>query len=377
MNRNHVKMLGLLACLMAAPALAQQPTPAPVKPDAAPAQPAPAPDNPDAAAPPEIPTCQGPDGKMHTFPLKVYDETLDARKQIAEGLAKAKAENKRVLVMWGENWCQFCLFLEDIVLNDPGCKPLVRSDFVLVKIDLGKNFAKNRNVAEQYFVFQWTARPDGKMMGAPSLSVLDPDTGTTWGVWDPATGTHTGVMGGNDMVAKPMTLSRLFDETVIKEFLIRTRPPQKPAAETMNKAVAAAKRDSKPILAMFTMPMCDDCDKMGEWLSRPGVAAVLDNSFVTTRIDLERMLGAQEMLLKALGAGKFAVPPVLVVINDKGEPVNKDAVFTALPRTDEQIGAFIKGLSATARLGETDKALLAKSLKDAALVQATLPAPKP
>jgi hypothetical protein len=34
-------------------------------------------------------------------PAKVYDEAADARKQIADALAKAKQNNRRVLIQWG------------------------------------------------------------------------------------------------------------------------------------------------------------------------------------------------------------------------------------------------------------------------------------
>ena len=39
----------------------------------------------------------------------LYDESADAKQQIAAALAKAKRENRRVLIQWGGNWCSWCI----------------------------------------------------------------------------------------------------------------------------------------------------------------------------------------------------------------------------------------------------------------------------
>ncbi len=371
-------VMGLMACMAASSMACAQPA-APV--NAPPAQPVPgAPQLAPIAQPPATtapaaqpgekkedkpPTCMGPDGKDHTFPLDVYDENADPVQVIRDGIAKAKKENKRVLAMWGENWCQFCLYLEDILKRDPGCAPLVESDYVWVRIDLGKGFSKNQQLAESYWVTEWTQRPNGKMMGAPSLCVIDPETGQTWGQFDPATGLHTGVLGGNDMVATPMTLSRLFDEKIIKNYLISCRAPAKPAAGAMNQAQMVAKRDGRKVLALFVMPGDEACKKFAAWIERSDAAAALGNTFSVVKIDTERMIGGTEMLLEA--NGKAALPPLLAVLDDKGKAVGgPESRFSMLPKTDAEIDAFIKGLGAAAKMGDADKAVLVKSLKEAA-----------
>lgn len=316
--------------------------------------------------PEEPPTCLGPDGKQHTFPLKVYDETADASRTIADALVKAKAEGKRVLAMWGENWCQFCLFLEDILANDPGCKPVVKSDYIWVRIDYGQGFAKgtpkNKELSEFYGVTQWTQRPDGKTMGAPALCIIDPDTGRTVGTMDPARGCLTGVMGGNDMVAKPMMLNRLFDEGVIKKFLIENRPAAKPAVGAMNAAMSKAKGESKRVLAAFIMPD-PDSERLSDWLGRKDVAAALDSAFVPVKIDTERMIGGREMLKEA--SGKPVFPPFMTVLDASGKPIADAPRITGLPTGDAEIDAFIKELSKGGKIGDADRAVLVKSLKEA------------
>ncbi|MFG0260298.1 MAG: hypothetical protein ACF8LK_08090, partial [Phycisphaerales bacterium JB041] len=41
----------------------------------------------------------------------LYDVNADASEQIAAALAKAKQENRRVLIQWGGNWCGWCIQL--------------------------------------------------------------------------------------------------------------------------------------------------------------------------------------------------------------------------------------------------------------------------
>lgn len=364
MKTRNTIVLGLMACLSACTEVPAQPaaTAPPATPPAG--QPVP------AAPPAEEATCQGPDGKQHTFPLKVYDENADGFKTIQDAIAQAKAENKRVLVMWGENWCQFCLFLVDVLQNDPGVSPIVKSDYVWVRVDFGKGFSKgilkHQQLADSYGVKQLEARPDGKTMGAPALCIIDPLTGQTVGPMDPVRNCPAGVMGGNDMVAKPLTLQRMFDEKVIKEWLVTWRPAAKPATGAMNEARMVAKRDSKKILAMFTFPNDEACEKMSNWLSRPEVSAALSNSFSILRVDTERMIGAREMLAEA--AGKPVLPPFMCTLDAEGKPVGGAAgQITGLAKTDAEIEAFIKALSAGAKIGDADKAVLVKSLKDAAM----------
>jgi hypothetical protein len=328
---------------------------------------------PAAQAPkPEENTCLGPDGKKHTFPLDVYDESADASRTIAEGLAKARAEGKRVLSMWGENMCQFCLFLVDVLENDPNCKPLVKSDYVWIRIDLGREYSKgnikNLNLAEFYgLTHLQMPRPDGKTMGAPALAIIDPETGKTVGVMDPARDLLSGVMGGNDMVAKPMTMNRLFDEKIIYKFLAENRPPAKAAKSVLDDAQMHAKRDSKKVLALFIMSD-DDSQKMVDWMQSPSVNAALTNSFSPVIIDIERMIGARELLQVACSKPVF--PPFLTVLDASGKSIGEDTQFTSLPKTDDKIDAFVRALAAAGKIGDADKAVLVKSLKDAAIAQA-------
>jgi thiol:disulfide interchange protein len=88
-----------------------------------------------AGAAPEYPE-MGPD---------VYDVHADGAAQIAAALARASAERKRVLVVFGANWCIWCHRLHATLENDPDVSRELRDAYVLVDIDVNNRHGVNRN----------------------------------------------------------------------------------------------------------------------------------------------------------------------------------------------------------------------------------------
>jgi thiol-disulfide isomerase/thioredoxin len=86
-----------------------------------------------------------------------------------EGLAKAKAEGKAVLVDAWAPWCHTCLSMQNYVLNDPSLAPLA-DRVVLVELDTDK--PENAAFLEKYTVSVW-----------PTFFVIDPDSGEATGLW--------------------------------------------------------------------------------------------------------------------------------------------------------------------------------------------------
>src|SRR5262245_66010595 len=86
-----IRMLLPVAVLLAAPARSQAPAPA--------ATPAPA----AAAAKPKT---------------TVYDEAADAHAEVQKAVRAAKRENRRVLIQWGANWCNWCVLLANKMRTD-------------------------------------------------------------------------------------------------------------------------------------------------------------------------------------------------------------------------------------------------------------------
>ena len=95
----------------------------------------------------------------------LYPETSRAKADIDAAMKTAAAQNKRVLVDFGGNWCPDCKVL-DINLRKPENAALLRDRYVLVHVNVGdKGVTDNFDVAERYGI------PLKK--GVPALAVLD------------------------------------------------------------------------------------------------------------------------------------------------------------------------------------------------------------
>ena len=93
----------------------------------------------------------------------LYLATADAPKEIDEALKKAATENKRVLLIFGANWCYDCHVL-DHALHDGDAGKIVSEKFLLVHVDIGEG-AKNGELISRYKI------PLDK--GVPAVAVLD------------------------------------------------------------------------------------------------------------------------------------------------------------------------------------------------------------
>lgn len=85
---------------------------------------------------------------VHGADAPVYDESADARAQVAQALAKAKAENRQLMIVFGANWCGDCKML-DGEFKKPAMKALLDVNYVVVKVDVGR-FNKNLDVVKPY-----------------------------------------------------------------------------------------------------------------------------------------------------------------------------------------------------------------------------------
>ena len=78
----------------------------------------------------------------------VYDESVDAQTQVLQALAKAKADNKQLMIVFGANWCGDCKML-DGEFKKPALKALLDANYVVVKVDVNR-FNKNLDVVKPY-----------------------------------------------------------------------------------------------------------------------------------------------------------------------------------------------------------------------------------
>ena len=93
----------------------------------------------------------------------LYPANVDAHAEIKEAEEKAAKDHKRILLVFGANWCFDCHVL-DLAFHRPDFAPIV-SHYEVVHVDIGDDGKKNNDIAKQYDV------PLGK--GVPALAVLD------------------------------------------------------------------------------------------------------------------------------------------------------------------------------------------------------------
>jgi thioredoxin-related protein len=96
----------------------------------------------------------------------IYPADADAHVEIKEAEEKAASEHKRVLLVFGANWCYDCHVL-DLAFQRPDLTPIVESGYEVVHIDLGPDEQKNADVVKQFDV------PLNK--GIPVLAVIESD----------------------------------------------------------------------------------------------------------------------------------------------------------------------------------------------------------
>jgi len=93
----------------------------------------------------------------------IYPASERAKPDLAAALKSAASAHKRVLVVFGGNWCGDCHVL-DLYLHDPTNRPILEANYVLVNVNIGMK-DENLDLAARYFV------PIDK--GVPALVVLD------------------------------------------------------------------------------------------------------------------------------------------------------------------------------------------------------------
>ncbi|MBL0955564.1 MAG: thioredoxin family protein [Leptospira sp.] len=84
--------------------------------------------------------------------------------QYESSLAKANLENRKLIVVFGADWCPDCKALDGI-FADPETKTLLDSEFVVMKVDVGR-FDKNLSLNELL--------GNPIQNGIPSLVVISP-----------------------------------------------------------------------------------------------------------------------------------------------------------------------------------------------------------
>jgi thiol:disulfide interchange protein len=96
---------------------------------------------------------------------EIYSANADANQEIQEALKRAVSEKKRVLLVFGANWCYDCHVL-DRALHEGAAGQIVAQHFLIVHVDIGEG-EKNGELLKTYRI--------PLERGVPAVAVLGND----------------------------------------------------------------------------------------------------------------------------------------------------------------------------------------------------------
>jgi len=79
--------------------------------------------------------------------FNLYNPEADAEKDIAEAVAKAKAENKHVFLQLGGNWCGWCKVFHELTTQDEELKNYIEANFEVVHVNYSKENTNEKVLA--------------------------------------------------------------------------------------------------------------------------------------------------------------------------------------------------------------------------------------
>jgi hypothetical protein len=96
----------------------------------------------------------------------IYPDDADAHAEIREAEERAAREHRRLLLVFGANWCFDCHVL-DLAFQRKDLAPVLAANYEVVHVDLGPDEHKNADLVQQYQI------PLDK--GIPALAVAESD----------------------------------------------------------------------------------------------------------------------------------------------------------------------------------------------------------
>ncbi len=257
----------------------------------------------------------------------IYDEQADATKEIEQALAKAKKENRRVLIQWGANWCGWCYRLHDVMKDNAEIRRKLMYEYDVVLVDIGK-LDKNEELIEKYHA-------ELKTEGVPYLTVLDGDGNVV-------TNQETA-----SLESKEEGKAEHVPEAVL-EFLTKHQSSPLDAAAVVEAGVAQAGSDDKLVFLHFGAPWCGWCHYLENWMAEPANHALLSRVFVDVKVDTDRIQGGEEILKKY--CKQPGGIPWFVFLDGKGESVvdshGSDGNI-GFPSAEHEIAHFVSMLEKT------------------------------
>jgi len=96
----------------------------------------------------------------------LYPANVDAHAEIKEAEERAAKAHKRLLLVFGANWCFDCHVL-DLAFQRPEVASIIAADYEVVHVDIGPDGRKNADVAQQFDV--------SLDKGVPTIAVVESD----------------------------------------------------------------------------------------------------------------------------------------------------------------------------------------------------------
>jgi thiol-disulfide isomerase/thioredoxin len=242
---------------------------------------------------------------------KPYDEQADARQQIAEAVARAHKENRRVLIQWGGNWCGWCIKLHNLYKSDKEIAHELLYEYDVVFVDTGRPNDKNLDLAKFYGA-------DVMKYGFPYLTILD-DSGK------PIANEESSQYENKDQETKPG-----HDPALILALLKKHQAPYRSAEDVLKDGLTQAQQSGKIVFLHFGAPWCGWCHKMEAWMQRQDVHPLLDKQFIDVKIDVERTVGGKEILAR-YNSGNAKGLPWFAFIDASGKSLADSTMTSETP----------------------------------------------
>jgi thioredoxin-related protein len=277
----------------------------------------------------------------------IYDKTADATVQVAKAVERAKRDNKRILLMFGGDWCGWCHKLHDLFKNDREVAQLLYNEYVLVTVDtVAPNAQPLLETCKNALSKEESKRP----FGYPFLAVLDSDKKLV-------TPQQTDVLEEGDH----------HDPKKVADFLTKWKVALKDAKVVVEEGLSRASADDKKVLLTFGAPWCGWCHHLHDWLARPEIAAIVDRDFVITQVDVDRMNGGKDVM-KAHRPDPSGGIPWFAILDASGKSlVTSDGPKGNIgyPAQPNEIDHFLSMIKAQARrIDDGQLNTLRKSLEE-------------
>jgi hypothetical protein len=164
---------------------------------------------------------------------KTYNETADAKAQIAAAITAANVDDIRVLINWGANDDDRCIKFSQVLRAPEVTKTRYSADeYKIVNVDVG-HLDKNLDLARTYGV----TLGHGEL---PALTVLDQ--------------TGKAIARTSASALSSATDPTGFDPLKVAAFLTTNQAPAPDAVAPFEAAVKQAKRDGKTVFVWFSAP---------------------------------------------------------------------------------------------------------------------------